>query len=213
MCNFVRDLRAWARDLSIYLLTTGVIPRRRTAIKQRRAEFTVMGVWRSPLFPPNLYPCPLLKVQHARVLFPPEKASLFHLNSVSGPFSPLVPTRVLRGFTIRVMGSWTGHGSYDRWGFGLTPLLDSTVLPLARGHIHAHVHRRDFLLDHSLFLILSCFPLDPLANPLRYVHFSKCDGLLRCTQSIQQRHLAKLMGILVIHAAMLGLSWAWDIRD
>lgn len=36
-------LHACARDLSIYLLTTGVILRRRAAIKPRRAEFTVTG--------------------------------------------------------------------------------------------------------------------------------------------------------------------------
>lgn len=111
MCNFVRDLRAWTRDLSIYLLTTGVIPRRRTAIKPRRAEFTVMGVWRSPLFPSNLYS--LLKAQHARVFFPPEKSSLSHFDSVSGLFSSLFPTRVLRGFTVRGMGSWI------LWSMGL----------------------------------------------------------------------------------------------
>lgn len=79
------------------------------------------------------------------------------------------------------------------------------MLPLARGHIHAHVYRHDFLLDHSLFLP-SCFPLDLLANPLRYVYLSKRDGLLRRTRSIQRRHLAELMRILVIHTAMLGLS-------
>lgn len=151
MCNFVRDLRAWTRDLSIYLLTTGVIPRRRTAIKPRRAEFTVMGVWRSPLFPSNLYS--LLKAQHARVFFSPEKSSLSHLDSVSGLFSSLFPTRVLRGFTVRGMGSWI------LWSMGLwlNPLYWTGPCCLWHAVTYMHTYTDMIFYSITLYFFLRVF--------------------------------------------------------
>lgn len=91
--NFVRDLHACARDLSIYLLTTGVILRRRTAIKPR-AEFTVTG---SNSFSFSLFLSPFFLLSRSR------SHSLFS-------------ARVLRGFMVRVMGSWTG---WIPWSMGL----------------------------------------------------------------------------------------------
>lgn len=132
-------------------------------------------------------------MQH--VFFSPEKSSLFHLDSVSGPFSSLLspshgPYEALRS------ESWDRGlaGSYDRWGFGLTP-LDWAVLV-------AHVYT---LFTRSLFTSSFVFSLGSSRESLTVC--PPFDGLLRRTRSIQRRHLAELMGILlVIHAAMLGPS-------
>lgn len=83
-------LHACARDLSIYLLTTGVILRRRAAIKPRRAEFTVTGSNSFVLSLPSFFlPLPFF----------------YHLSrSRSRSFL----ARVLPSFMVRVMGSRTG---------------------------------------------------------------------------------------------------------
>lgn len=99
--NFVRRLTCMpARDLSIYLLTTGVIPRRRTAIKPRRAEFTVTGS-NSFSFSLSLLPSPL----------PVHRSLAFLL--ARGSYVALWSESWDRGLA----------GSHDRWGFGLTPLV------------------------------------------------------------------------------------------
>lgn len=100
-----------ARDLSIYLLTTGVILRRRTAIKPRRAEFTVTGS--------NSFPSLSLSLPFLPLLSTLARTSLWR-----GSYEALWSESWDRGLA----------GSHDRWGFGLTPLVWSEpMVPPARG--------------------------------------------------------------------------------